>query len=124
WERFSKAYEARFGEAPQSGFYQAETYDAVILAALAAAAAGATTGEAIDGQLTAVSRDGEKVYSFADGVKALADGKDIDYDGASGPVNFTDTGNVTIPATRILVVDDNGQWVSTKTIDTSEYPAN
>ncbi len=124
WERFSKAYEARFGEAPQSGFYQAETYDAVILAALAAAAAGATTGEAIDGELVAVSRDGDKVYSFADGVKALGEGKDIDYEGASGPVDFTDTGNVTIPATRIMVVDENGAWVSTKTIDTSEYPAN
>jgi len=124
WERFSKAYEERFGEAPQSGFYQAETYDAVILAALAAQAAGASTGEAIDSELVAVSRDGEKVYSFADGVKALSEGKDIDYEGASGPVNFTATGNVTIPATRLLVVDDNGEWVSTKTIDTSEYPAN
>ena len=124
WERFSEAYEARFGEAPQSGFYQAETYDAVILAALAAAAAGANTGEAIDSQLVSVSRDGEKVYTFADGVAALAEGKDIDYEGASGPVDFTDTGNVTVPATRILVVDENGQWVSTKTIDTSEYPAN
>jgi ABC-type branched-subunit amino acid transport system substrate-binding protein len=124
WARFSEAYEARFGEAPQSGFYQAETYDAVILAALAAAAAEATTGEAIDGQLISVSRDGERVISFADGVKALAEGKDINYEGASGPVDFTPTGNVTIPATRILVVDENGQWVSTKTIDTSEYPAN
>lgn len=124
WERFSKAYEARFGEAPQSGFYQAETYDAVILAALAAAAAAANTGEAIDGELVSVSRDGERVISFADGVKALGEGKDIDYDGASGPVNFTPTGNVTIPATRILVVDENGKWVSTKTIDTTAYPAN
>ena len=75
-------------------------------------------------ELVEISRDGEKVFSFADGVKALDAGKDIDYDGASGPVNFTDTGNVTVPATRILVVDDNGQWVSTRTIDTSEYPAN
>ena len=124
WARFAEAYEARFGEAPQSGFYQAETYDAVILAALAAVAAEATTGEAIDSQLISVSRDGERVISFADGVKALSEGKDIDYDGASGPVDFTPTGNVTIPATRILVVDENGQWVSTKTIDTSEYPAN
>lgn len=124
WERFSKAYEARFGEAPQPGFYQAETYDAVILAALAAAAAKANTGEGIDGQLVSVSRDGEKVFTFADGVKALGEGKDIDYDGASGPVNFTDTGNVTVPATRLLVIDDNGEWVSTKTIDTTAYPAN
>jgi branched-chain amino acid transport system substrate-binding protein len=64
------------------------------------------------------------VFSFADGVKALGEGKDIDYDGASGPVNVTDTGNVTVPATRLLVIDDSGQWVSTKTIDTTAYPAN
>ncbi|ODN72305.1 ABC transporter substrate-binding protein [Methylobrevis pamukkalensis] len=125
WARFSEAYAKRFGEAPQSGFYQAETYDAVILAALAMQAAGATTGEAIDSKLIDVSRpEGEKVFSYADGVKLLAEGKDIDYDGASGPLDFSDTGNVAVPATRLLQIDDKGEWVSLKTIDTSAYPAN
>lgn len=125
WDRFSAAYEKRFGEKPQSGFYQAETYDAVIATALAMQAAGKATGEAVDAKLIEVSRPGGvRVTSFAEGVAALKTGEDIDYDGASGPLNFSDTGNVSVPATKLLQVDADGQWVPIKTVNTSEYPVN
>ena len=40
WQRFSGLYEAKFGEKPVSGYYQAETYDAIMVTALAMQASG------------------------------------------------------------------------------------
>lgn len=125
WERFSDAYEARFGEKPEPGFYQAETYDAFIAVALAIVAAGDSSGAAIDAQLTNVAGPGgEKVISFSEGVAALANGQEIDLEGASGPLDFDQYGNVTIPATRLLQISDTGAWETIKVVDSSNFPAN
>jgi branched-chain amino acid transport system substrate-binding protein len=35
-----------------------------------------------------------KVYSAVEGLKALAAGKEINYEGASGPCDFTDIGDI------------------------------
>jgi len=125
WQRFSEAYEKRFGEKPEPGFYQAETYDAFITVALAMAAANDTSGAAVDANLTRVAGpDGEKVISYADGVAAIAAVKEVDYEGASGSVDFNKYGNVTVPATRMLQVNEAGEWVVMKTVDSSAFPAN
>lgn len=123
WQRFSDRYAARFGEKPEAGFYQAETYDAVIIAALAAEAAKDSSGAAIDAQLTNVANPpGVKVLSFEEGVRALRKGEDIDYVGASGSVDFNKYGNVSIPATRLLKVNESGEWETIKVIDSSMFP--
>jgi branched-chain amino acid transport system substrate-binding protein len=75
--------------------YAAESYDAVILIALAAIAGGAADGATIKANLKAVSEGGEKVTDFATAVQMLKDGKDIDYDGLSGPITFDDNGDPT-----------------------------
>jgi branched-chain amino acid transport system substrate-binding protein len=78
--------------------YAAESYDAVVLLALAALAAGSTDGAAIAGQLQAVSGGsggGEKCFSFAECAEILAGGGAIDYDGPSGPVTFDENGDPT-----------------------------
>ncbi len=125
WERFSAAYEERFGEKPEPGFYQAETYDAFIAVALAMEAAGDTSGAMVDKNLVAVSGpEGVKVSSFADGVAALRDGQEIDYEGASGSLDFDEHGNVTIPSTRLLQVSETGEWETVKIVDSSAFPAN
>lgn len=125
WGRFSDAYEAKFGEKPEPGFYQAETYDAFMAVALAMEAAGETTGAAVDANLIAVAGPGgEKVISFADGKAALAAGKEIDFEGASGSLDFDEFGNVTIPATRLLQISDEGVWETVKVVDSSAFPAN
>ncbi len=123
WQRFSDVYESRFGEKPQAGFYQAETYDAVIIVALAMEAAKNTSGAAVDAHLVDVANPpGVKVLSFEEGVKALRGGQEIDYVGASGSVDFNEFGNVSIPATRVLKVDDSGEWETIKVIDSSMFP--
>lgn len=75
--------------------YAAESYDAVIITALAAIAAGSDNGEAIAAKMQDVSSGGEKCTSFKECVDLLNDGKDIDYDGISGPIEFSDLGSPT-----------------------------
>ncbi|RZS56517.1 amino acid/amide ABC transporter substrate-binding protein (HAAT family) [Microcella putealis] len=78
--------------------YAAESYDAVILLALAALQAGSTDAAAIAAELQAVSGgagDGEKCNSFAECAELIAAGTAIDYDGPSGPITFDENGDPT-----------------------------
>ena len=78
--------------------YAAESYDAVLLIALAAYAANDTSGEAIASYLRQVSGgsgEGEKATSFADAAALLAEGNQVDFDGYSGPITFDENGDPT-----------------------------
>ena len=79
------------GEELADWSYGAESYDATILAALAATKGGATDPETIQANLAAVSgaNGGEKCGTYADCVALIKDGKDIQYQGPSavGPFN-------------------------------------
>lgn len=72
--------------------YAAETYDAVILSALAATKGGATDGKTVAKNLPAVSgtTGGEKCESYKDCVALIKDGKEIQYVGQSGIGPFND----------------------------------
>jgi len=75
--------------------YAAQTYDQANLLALAIEAAKKADGAAINGKLREISGPpGEKVTSFAAGAALLRQGKKIDYDGASGPIDFNEDGNI------------------------------
>jgi ABC-type branched-subunit amino acid transport system substrate-binding protein len=71
--------------------YAAESYDAVILAALAAVRGGGTDGPTIQENMAAVSgaEGGEECATFAECVELLEAGKDIAYQAvsAAGPFN-------------------------------------
>ena len=84
-----------------STIFSAQSYDCAILIALAAEAAGSNNSADIAAQMVAVSRDGEKCSTFADCKALIADGADIDYDGASGAIDFLDVGE---PGTGIYEV--------------------
>ena len=73
--------------------YGPESYDATVMTALAVEAAKNDSGEAIASELVNISRDGEECTTFADCVKLVKDGTDIDYNGVSGPVDLNDTGS-------------------------------
>jgi len=78
--------------------YAAESYDAVILIALAAYAGNDVSSESIASYLRQVSGgsgDGTKVTDFAEAAKALKAGEQVDYDGLSGPVTFDENGDPT-----------------------------
>ena len=75
--------------------YAAESYDAVITAALAATAAGNDAGEALAAELPDMTREGTKCATFEECKALLDDGEDIDYDGISGPIEMSDAGDPT-----------------------------
>jgi branched-chain amino acid transport system substrate-binding protein len=94
-QRAADYYQEKYGEELTEFSYLSETYDAVVLLALAAQQAGNDSGEAIAANMTSVSSGGEVVTNFADGLAALKAGKDIDYNGYSGPIEFDENGDPT-----------------------------
>jgi branched-chain amino acid transport system substrate-binding protein len=90
--------------------YAGEAYDAVTLVALAAQAANSDAGVDIAKQMQAVSAGGEKCTSFADCSTMLKAGKDIDYDGQSGPVEFDANGNPTIASMGVYQYGNDNMY--------------
>ncbi|MGH3478111.1 MAG: ABC transporter substrate-binding protein [Nocardioidaceae bacterium] len=82
--------------------YGPESYDATVLAALAATAAQSDAGEAVGSELINVSREGTKCTEYAECVQLLEDGEDIDYDGVSGPIDLNDTGSPSVATIGIF----------------------
>jgi branched-chain amino acid transport system substrate-binding protein len=72
--------------------YAAQAYDSVVITVLAAAVAGTDEPAAVAKEINGVTKGGEKCTSFAACMTLVKDGKDIDYDGPSGPLEFTDPG--------------------------------
>ncbi|HZQ61805.1 MAG TPA: ABC transporter substrate-binding protein [Casimicrobiaceae bacterium] len=94
----SPAYELakkRLGVAEPDS-YETQATDWASLVSLSIAKANAATGTAIRDNVRRICQGtGTKVYSAVEGLKLLAQGKDINYEGASGPCDFTDIGDIT-----------------------------
>jgi ABC-type branched-subunit amino acid transport system substrate-binding protein len=79
--------------------YATQQFDATILCYLAAVAAGSTDGQKMADKLIDITAPGGTQYSWQqlpDAIKALEDGEDIDYTGASGPIDMDVHGNATV----------------------------
>src|SRR5690606_35067560 len=72
--------------------YAAESYDAVMLVALAAVKAESVVGKDIQAQVAAVSgaNGGESCTGFKECADLIKDGKEIDYDAKSGAGPFNE----------------------------------
>lgn len=92
------------------GPFAANSFDMINLVALSLEASGVCSGEGINSVIRDVADGGEAVSSFAEGKAALADGKDINYEGASGPLVFDPSGTVAGAYTIQKAV--NGEWVN------------
>ncbi len=95
WEA---AYVAEYGALPVLAYVK-EAYDATAALALAAAAAGSVDGAAIRDRLRAIgSPPGSPVtagpHGIAAALHALAAGGDIDYEGASGSIDWDELGDL------------------------------
>jgi branched-chain amino acid transport system substrate-binding protein len=76
--------------------YSCQVYDHLNLIAMALAVGKGDTGAVIKDNIRKVSQGGgERVENAVDGLKLIAEGKKVDYDGASGPCDFTDIGDIT-----------------------------
>ncbi|MGW3344262.1 ABC transporter substrate-binding protein [Nonomuraea rubra] len=90
--------------------YSAESYDAANLIALAAEAAKDDSGASIAAKLAEVSKGGEKCKSFKECADLLKAGKDIDYDGISGPVEFDDNGDPAVATIGVYQYGDDNKY--------------
>jgi branched-chain amino acid transport system substrate-binding protein len=88
--------------------YSAESYDAVMVIALAALAAGSDDGVAIGAQINDITRGGTKCTTFTECAELIAAGTDVDYDGVSGPLEFVDAGEPSEASILILEFDADG----------------
>ena len=78
--------------------YAPESFDAVILLALAALEAGSTAGPDVAAHLQSVSggvAGGTKCTTFAECADIIIGGDQADYDGVSGPITFNEVGDPT-----------------------------
>jgi branched-chain amino acid transport system substrate-binding protein len=95
--------------------YGPESYDATILAALAAVKGGATDGVTIQANMAAVSGadGGEECSTFADCVALLDDGSDIHYVGQSGigPFNSDNDPSSAFIGVYKYGADNKNVWV-------------
>jgi ABC-type branched-subunit amino acid transport system substrate-binding protein len=75
--------------------YETQATDWISLVCLTIAKAGEASGTALRDSVRKISQGpGTKVYSAIEGLKALAAGREINYEGASGPCDFTDIGDI------------------------------
>jgi len=76
--------------------YTTQIYDHINLILMAIAIGGDASGAAIKDNIRKVSQaaGGAKVDNALDGLKLIAEKKPVDYDGASGPCDFTAIGDI------------------------------
>ena len=97
--------------------YGPESYDAVVLLALAALAAGSVEGVDMAGKLQEVSGgsgSGTKCTSFAECADIINGGGVADYDGVSGPITFDENGDPTEASIGVYVYQDDNTYVPFK----------
>jgi ABC-type branched-subunit amino acid transport system substrate-binding protein len=98
---FTSAVQASSHQAPQAG--SQNTYDGMIIWALAADQAGSTSGPKVNAAIPKVTAPGGVVvYNYADGLAALKAGKQITYVGASGPFSFDSHHNIFGPFDAVV----------------------
>ncbi len=97
--------------------YGAETYDSIIIVALAALVAGQDDSVAIAAEINDVTRDGEVCTSFVECKDIIEAGGNPDYDGVGGPYDFVDAGEPAAASFRVATYDGG----ETPNTDLDEY---
>jgi neutral amino acid transport system substrate-binding protein len=110
YDAFSKLYTAEYGKEP--GIYCSNSYDALAVVALAMEQAKNATGKAIADNIRSVANaPGIEVSDLVQAMKLVREGKDINYQGASGEITFDDNGDVS-GTYSIWTVAENGTIIS------------
>lgn len=95
---FGTLYEGSDPKDVERQTFDAQQFDATILCYLAAVKAGSTDGKEMADQLIDITAPGGTEYTWQqlpDMIKALQNGDDIDYVGASGAVDMDENGDAT-----------------------------
>ncbi|MDD4652849.1 MAG: ABC transporter substrate-binding protein [Methanothrix sp.] len=109
YEAFRDLFKAEYGKEP--GVYCSNSYDAVALVALAIEQAKTATGRAIADNLRSVANPpGVEVSDLKEALKLVREGKDINYQGASGDITFDENGDVSGSYT-VWTIAQNGSFI-------------
>ncbi len=106
YKRYQELWKAKTGSDTVAP-YSSPLYDAFIIEALAIEIGGQATGEAINANMKKVTTGEVQCLSFAECLKAIREGKTIQYMGVSGPLQFNQYNNVVAPWS-ILQAEGNG----------------
>jgi ABC-type branched-subunit amino acid transport system substrate-binding protein len=94
-DTFTKLFTAQFGSSTQPLANANYAYDAVVSLALAIDKAGTTSGPSVIKAMTQVTNPpGTQCYGYSDCYSALKAGKKINFEGASGDLNYNKHNNV------------------------------
>ncbi len=85
--------------------YAAETYDAMVITALAAVLAGTDDPVQVAAQINGVTTGRHQVHHVRGVPAARRSGEDIDYDGLGGPYEFEDAGEPSAASFRVSTYD-------------------
>ncbi len=88
--------------------FASHSFDCATVLVLAAEAAGSTNSVDIAAAVNDVTKGGEKCTSYAACHALLQTGADIDYDGASGPLDFVEAGEPGAGAYDLFTYDAEG----------------
>jgi ABC-type branched-subunit amino acid transport system substrate-binding protein len=111
--RLDAQWQQSAGQPLEDYSYGPETYDAVVIMALAAEIAGTDDPPEVAAHINGVTRDGTECTTYKECKDLVADGEDIDYNGPSGPQEFSQPGEPTAASFAIMSYGENNQ------IDTS-----
>ncbi|SDY20838.1 amino acid/amide ABC transporter substrate-binding protein, HAAT family (TC 3.A.1.4.-) [Geodermatophilus africanus] len=89
--------------------YAGETYDAIIVTALAAQAAGTNDANVFKEFINGITVGGEQCADFTACLEILNNGGNVDYDGISGPLSFTEAGEPAEASFGILQFGEDNQ---------------
>jgi ABC-type branched-subunit amino acid transport system substrate-binding protein len=89
--------------------YAGETYDAVVVTALAAQAAGTNDANVFKAFVNGMTVGGEACTDFAACLEIINNGGNVDYNGVSGPLSFTDAGEPAEASFGILQFGEDNQ---------------
>ncbi|MFC6794104.1 ABC transporter substrate-binding protein [Halobaculum halobium] len=121
---FASLYEDEYDRAP--GVFNAHAYDASAVSLLANVKAGENDGDVIKEEMRAVANpnDGMEVTpgNLAEGLRAVANGDDVYYQGASSSVDFDENGDMTAVTYAFLQYNTDVEG-NVETISTIDFEA-
>ena len=109
-ENGEATFPARFAAAfpGTATIFSAQNYDCLMTIVLAAQAAQSADPAVFVAEISNVTQGGEKCSLFEDCFNLIMTGADIDYDGASGPLDYGSNNEPTIGTYDIFVYDAEG----------------
>jgi ABC-type branched-subunit amino acid transport system substrate-binding protein len=120
-QAFTQMFQSEYGGPP--GVFTSQSYDSVATLILANVAAGENSGSAIQSQMRNIANPPGMAVgpsNFVEGVEAVANGEDVDYQGASSSVNFDENGDPASAAYAIWEFARQQNDTSTVTTQTFE----